>query len=1778
MENKKYKFPVKEILERTENDAENLKKTFVIGTSTRDSSLSGIIDSSEKDLYYQFVYDDETSWFADADTMEDLFANSKKSKRSGSDDAYDLSLTIESDNQNRNAVTSIVLNLIHVFTKPAEDVLVETIARKLEDSHLTNAEGKSTEGLNKLDANFNLIKFTKSKDTLPKTYLLFIHGTNSDTIGAFEGLKKNETYKKINAIYSDNVLAFQHRTLTESPLKNAVDLATALPDNATLHIISHSRGGLVGDILSMYADNNSTEAKGFKKEQKNLLVKEGRTDDTKYIAKLDAIFKNKKIKIEKFIRVASPSAGTILASDRMDHILNVFFNLMGKKTSIIATLTHDLIGSILKQKDNTKVLPGLEAMNPESPFIKVLNYHYEKKFIEGNSLMVISGNGKVSINFHGLLVILGKLFYLRRNDLVVNTDSMYLGAPRKDEIQYFFDEGTNVDHVHYFDNKKTQDAILNALKTSIGQTIPGYKKVEQRKIPASDRGVLGIDGGELHPSENPAVSGKRPIVILLPGIMGSNIYSSKNKLWLNYWGIIGGNLTQMGTQPNATANSVIKSSYEKINKQLQYSYDVVIFPFDWRKPMDVLAASLDKKVQELLKHKQPIKIVGHSMGGVLVRDFMVYHPTTWETLNKSKDFKLLFLGSPLLGSHRILTVLFGLDGIIKKLSFLDIHHSKKELVDIFSKLSGILALLPFTTSKEDDYANIAVWNKMRSAFEDTTWPIPNTTLLEQFKNYRDKILTALKGDIDYSNVYYIAGQDKRTPFRHFFKDGKLEFEYTKEGDQSVTWESGIPKPLIALNHVYYSQTTHGELANDSKLFSAIEELLAFGNTNKLTQTKPVFRDGVITASAPEYTDFDYSESGLTNTLFGMDNEGQSSVSQNPITVSLSHGDLSYASFPVLAGHFKNDGILYAEKAIDYNVNGMLSHKHQLGIYPGDIGTCEIIEEQNFFKGTIIIGLGTPGKLTPHLLSQSVELSITNHLLNLSNNSKEIKSYGISPLMIASGYGGLNIESSMKAIIEGINNANKNCIDLRKENYGYISHIEFIELYESNAISGLFAIKKIIDSDNDYYNIAVEEFKIKKLFGSKMKLPLENSEEWWSQITVKTEEKKSDKCPTKRLNFSLNTGDARVEENDLYTNTSLVDTFINQISIDNNWNEKTAVTLFEILIPNGFKETLKRKGNIIWQIDKNSAYYPWEILVDNAKNTKPFCIGSGMIRQLLTKDAQPKLDRLIEEKALIIADPQLENFINQLSGAAKEGKMIANLMAKHNYKNDALINATASQIIESLFSSSYKVLHLAGHGVLNTDEGCESGMAIGNNIFLTPSHIRQMSNLPELVFINCCHIGYIDANEERETQEQFKLAANIGTELIDKGVRVVIAAGWQVDDEDAEIFATEFYKKMFEGETFGKAVRSAREEIYRKSKTNNNTWGAYQCYGDPFYKLVNHAKRGNNSNSTEKDYIIEDEVFIDLYNLLNKLDVRDMKEETILTQLDAITNNRLKAKIESTRIIETEANIYYELGMYKKAYDKFDELKSSKSSKFSVSSLERHCNTECYNIYEQFKLKQSNPNSNLGIDSEMAKSALREVIDELGVLNTNNTATEERYSLIGSAYKRLAYVTKDDAKIKNYKNACDFYLKAYKEKEKSYPLNNYVIFKSILNFNSTENGENDKDEMIDWINKNKIIINSASLNMDYWTTSDACGIKLAELFLYEDYANEERKWSDLIATYQLNRAKYGSIGKKKAELYNLELIVDALQSLKKKDKKEQELQNSHAEILRVKIIELLEKLK
>ena len=86
----------------------------------------------------------------------------------------------------------------------------------------------------------------------------------------------------------------------------------------------------------------------------------------------------------------------------------------------------------------------------------------------------------------------------------------------------------------------------------------------------------------------------------------------------------------------------------------------------------------------------------------------------------------------------------------------------------------------------------------------------------------------------------------------------------------------------------------------------------------------------------------------------------------------------------------------------------------------------------------------------------------------------------------------------------------------------------------------------------------------------------------------------------------------------------------------------------------------------------------------------------------------------------------------------------------------------------------------------------------------------MEEVPDLVFLNCCHLGAL----ERAPENFDRLSYSMAKALIEIGVRGVIVAGWAVDDRARRGFARTFYEG-FVGRNlpFGDAVFAARETVY-----------------------------------------------------------------------------------------------------------------------------------------------------------------------------------------------------------------------------------------------------------------------------------------------------------------------------------------------------------------------------
>ena len=74
-----------------------------------------------------------------------------------------------------------------------------------------------------------------------------------------------------------------------------------------------------------------------------------------------------------------------------------------------------------------------------------------------------------------------------------------------------------------------------------------------------------------------------------------------------------------------------------------------------------------------------------------------------------------------------------------------------------------------------------------------------------------------------------------------------------------------------------------------------------------------------------------------------------------------------------------------------------------------------------------------------------------------------------------------------------------------------------------------------------------------------------------------------------------------------------------------------------------------------------------------------------------------------------------------------------------------VGADARTVVNALFERPWRIVHIAGHGAL-PEKGKPGGVVLSNGSFLGPDEIRNMRVVPELVFVNCCHLASGDPDQ------------------------------------------------------------------------------------------------------------------------------------------------------------------------------------------------------------------------------------------------------------------------------------------------------------------------------------------------------------------------------------------------------------------------------------------------
>jgi hypothetical protein len=1265
--------------------------------------------------------------------------------------------------------------------------------------------------------------------------LLFIHGTMSSTVGSFGGLLEEQVWQRFTKQYGDQIYALEHRTLSLNPIQNALELLELLPESARLHLVTHSRGGLVGELLC-----RGGRISGPPIDELDLTVFEERhgqgADDLERLERLGALLTERRPAVERFVRVGCPAAGTTLASGRLDRYLSLLRNVIGAVPALKASQFYEFVTAFLlavvKQRTDPKRIPGLEAQMPESPLVAMVNR--PDVSLEGD-LSVIAGDIVPSGVFARLGVLALDAFFLADHDLVVNTVAMLGGAPRKSGGRAMLTKGTQVNHFQYFKNEDTVRAIGSALEGGPDGPAEGgtFIPLDQARGRHRDRRFTGR--GSTVP---------RPTVFVVPGLMGSHLEVAGNRVWLDIADLARGRMDRLRHDaPSVQPVEPIDRVYGELSEFLSDSHDVRQFPYDWRQSVMDWGDRLGQEMERALARSDlPVRVIAHSMGGLITQAMIHRHPAVWDEVTRRGGHRVVLMGTPINGSFTIPLVLLGRESTLKKLAMLDLRNSREEMLEIVAEYQGLLDLLPAVENRA--MFERAFWNRLHELHGG--WTRPDQGRLEAAKHAREALADTSFGA---EPVRYVAGQAPVTPSGYRLDPGargarRIQFLGTARGDGRVPWDSGPPPGA----EVYYLEgVSHGDLPAHRAAFAAYLELLEAGDTRLLSRTPPSTRGAADEFELPDIpVDLFPDEEDLETSVVGGTRSVKIEARVPELRIRVAHGNLAFASHPVVVGHYRDDLIVSAEKALDHHLGGLLRQRHAVSAYPGDVRTSAVVfnpVERRRPRGAIVVGLGGVGRLSPGALASTIAHGMREYASRRVELDHDLVSQGdcrlrVSPLLIGTGEGGLGLRNAVAAILEGIRDANVSLAKTYGDGVVRVDEVEFIELYEDRAVEALDTLRRMACESRAGLWVEPE---LKALRGGRRRMYEEGDEAWWHRIEVLGGAEAGEaKDPFTPLRFKALTDRARVHQELVPAQRALIDKMVEASITRTSWDPELARTLFELLLPNSFKNAARDRRSVELVLDEEAASYPWELLVNPQGDGEPASIRAGMVRRLITPSSHSPSETSASDFALVVGNPPSD--MPDLPGASAEARAVADTLHARGFKVTASIEEKGTDVLKAIFGKEgsgargYRILHLAGHGVYRGLGSRDSGMVLGTGELLTPSEVERMRFIPELVFINCCHLGRVEGGREPGTRHLNRLAANLGTQFIRCGVKAVVTAGWAVNDSAAELFATTFYGRMLDHrETFGDAVRVAREEV-RERFAANNTWAAYQCYGDHSFVL------------------------------------------------------------------------------------------------------------------------------------------------------------------------------------------------------------------------------------------------------------------------------------------------------------------------------------------------------
>jgi tetratricopeptide (TPR) repeat protein len=638
-------------------------------------------------------------------------------------------------------------------------------------------------------------------------------------------------------------------------------------------------------------------------------------------------------------------------------------------------------------------------------------------------------------------------------------------------------------------------------------------------------------------------------------------------------------------------------------------------------------------------------------------------------------------------------------------------------------------------------------------------------------------------------------------------------------------------------------------------------------------------------------------------------------------------------------------------------------------------------------------LGNAGDLTPRTLADGVYQAAlrlaAGHLDR--HGTTDPPALTVASVLIGTAWvPAVPVENAVLAIVEGVRRANRRLRDLVGRSV--VERLRIVELYEERAIQAMRAATRMPTSPDPGATdlVMVDPRMHTGCDGAPGSPPPDYQEGGWRTIRIAARQKQGGgRKRLSELSFTSIGRAARAEQVVGVGQRATIEALVKLAVDDPQPDPQLLNTLYELIVPNALKEQLYGNENLMLMLDAQTAALPLEMLATRTRDEgiTPLCVEAGVVRRLETSDFAEAVRRATGQAALVIGDLPAGRGLPRLPGAREEAARVARVLTDHGYDVTAIIlgpDETRTDIVEilnALFRREYRVVHIAGHGAYAKDP-TRSGVMLGTDRVLGPLEIGQMRCVPDLVFLNCCHLGTVPRKANQ-------LASGISQRLIANGVRAVIAAGWAVDDRAATTFADVFYNRLLDGLDLGTAALRARQEVYRLP-VRTNTWGAYQVYGPPGLRLV----RATASTRRPDAILARRELRDALDELLGRAsNAREPEAEAIARELQRLLDAAPSEWLGAVELLAA-GEVWTALARYQEAIGAFEDAHRDVTGEASLRSIERLANVKAKWAVERHKA---------GCDAAGLLDEARERLQTVLQLGR----TPERLRLLASVDRRRA---------------------------------------------------------------------------------------------------------------------------------------------------------------------------